>query len=105
MLPTELGMEVSKVIKNNIKLDSYIDTEKKIDRDLYDSNDVIKDAYKSSNSSILNYYNIQISNSEYAKLRNLKSYKKYIDKYIFIYKDLGEKTSEIAKDAMNKMTK
>lgn len=91
MLPTEIGMEISEVIKNNAKLEAYISTEKKIDYTLFELKDSLKEAYKSSNSKMLDYKNIQISNSEFAKLRNLRSYKQYIDKYIYKYKALGDK--------------
>lgn len=98
MLSTEIGMEVSEVIKNNSKLESYISVEKKIDCALYELKDSLKEAYKSSNSKILDYKNIQISNSEYAKVRNLNSYKQYIDKYIYNYKATGVKAASKAKE-------
>ena len=98
MLPTEIGMEVTEVITNKSKLDSYINTEKKIDYTLNDIKDNFKEAYKSPNSSMLDYKNIQISNSEFAKLRNLRSYSQYIDKYIYKYKETGVNAVDAAKN-------
>lgn len=90
MLPTEIGMQVNEVIKSNNKLSSFISDEKKIDFILKEISDSAPKAYKSTNSSRINKNNNQISNSEYAKLRNLNSYKQYIDKYINKYQQLGK---------------
>ena len=54
--------------------------------------------FEYTDSKILDYKNIQISNSEYAKVRNLNSYKQYIDKYIYNYKATGVKAASKAKE-------
>lgn len=94
MLSSEFGMKVSDTIKLNSKLASCISEETKIDSKLQEIRSGLKEAYKSENASILNDKNDQIGDSEYIKIKNLNSYKKYIDKYISKYKVTGKEAEK-----------
>ena len=105
MMKDRVGMHNDDVIMHNNKLDSYIREESKIDLDLKELADRASSAYKSGNSSRLNEHNKQLSDSEYIKVRNLKSYKKYIDNKIQDYVNRGKQALNIVEDGDLRMKK
>ena len=100
MLPNEIGMNTDRVRINSIKLDYYVSTDKKIESDLNIVIENCKNAYSSSNSTRMNINNQSILEAFHIKVRNLNSYKLYIDKYILKYTNVGiiaEEESNIIK--------
>ncbi len=90
------GMLDDEVKKIKEYLESCIRTEVKIDFSLNEIRSDVEEAYKSSENSLrLNNNNKNISNSEYIKVKNLKSYKNYIDKCIHNYVKTSEKAVDI----------
>lgn len=106
MIPTGYeGMITDEVGKISAHLDSYIKTEVKIDSFLNEIKADVSAAYNSTdNSPRLNKNNQEISDSEYIKLRNLKSYKEYIDKKRMEYVNTTENAVDIMQSTENTMT-
>ncbi|MBR2678535.1 MAG: hypothetical protein IKE63_03875 [Bacilli bacterium] len=107
MLPAGYkGMQQTEVKKISDYLDSFIKKEVKIDYLLNEIRNDVADAYKStSNSTRLNKKNEQISNSEYIKVRNLRSYNNYINKCISGYTKAGNEALTTITSTTNKYIK
>ena len=81
----EVGMSIDKVKIDVQVISDLIEEEAKIEAALIGLKDKLKDAYSSSNSSNVVGNSIDIANSVHVKLKNLKSYKMYTEKYISKY--------------------
>lgn len=98
MLDNEMGMAIDKVKINSSKLESYINTENKIEIYLESIHDKASDAYKTPNGIILDRNNKDILDAVHTKLLNLKSYNGYIQKYILTYKKTSGRAIDLSND-------
>ena len=85
MLPDQVGMNIENTRTNVKKQNTVINVETRIQASLNNINERIKNVYSSDSSSKLNSNNTNIEKSIYTKIKNLKSFKLYTERYINKY--------------------
>ena len=85
MLPDHVGMNIESTRTNVKKQNDAINVETRIHSSLNNINERLKNVYSSSSSSKLITNNNNIEKSLYTKIKNLKSFKVYTEKYIGNY--------------------
>ena len=105
MLADEMGMKVNGVLLNINKMNDEISQEEKIEKSLLNLKEKFNKCYSSERASKINTNNGYIADTIHVKVRNLKSYKLYTEKYVGVYSRVTSEAIDTSNNLLNKVTK
>ena len=85
-----MGMDISKVKQNILRMNGQIEAENKIKYLLEQLPDQLNKSYSSENATRLHSIHSEIIESTHIKNKNLKSYQSYTEKYVSKYSAVNQ---------------